>query len=130
MNLSTTQKLLAIAETTAQEQGFSISISVVDLAGLQVGFARMDGAALGTIDVAIKKARTAALFHTDSLQLGLLARAGEALYSIENTNGGLISFGGGVTIENEQGRIIGALGIAGATLEADEIIAQHVKAVM
>jgi uncharacterized protein GlcG (DUF336 family) len=100
-------------------------VSVVDVAGLQVLFSRMDGTALGTIDVANKKARTAALFHTDAKALGEVARAGSSLYTLENTNGGMISFGGGLVIRNEQGDVIGGFGVAGATLEADEEIAQE-----
>ncbi|WP_462177232.1 GlcG/HbpS family heme-binding protein [Pseudoalteromonas gelatinilytica] len=125
MKLSEAQALVTKTLNIAQREGFNISISIVDTAGLQVMFSRMDGTALGTIDVANKKARTAALFHSDSKALGAVARSGSALYTLENTNGGMISFGGGLVIRNEQGNVIGGLGVAGATLEADEEIAQE-----
>ncbi len=125
MKLVDAQALITKAQKIAQRDGFSISVSVVDVAGLQVLFSRMDGTALGTIDVANKKARTAALFHTDAKALGEVARAGSSLYTLENTNGGMISFGGGLVIRNEQGDVIGGFGVAGATLEADEEIAQE-----
>nr|WP_302852195.1 heme-binding protein [Shewanella decolorationis] len=99
-------------------------VSVVDHAGLLVHFERMDNALLGAIDVAIKKARTAALFQTNSAELGAIAQPGGAIYTLEATNGGLISFGGGVILRNEQGNVIGAIGVAGATVEGDEAIAQ------
>jgi len=125
MKLSEAQALVTKTLNIAQREGFNISVSIVDTAGLQMMFSRMDGTALGTIDVANKKARTAALFHSDSKVLGAVACSGSALYTLENTNGGMISFGGGLVIRNEQGNVIGGLGVAGATLEADEEIAQE-----
>lgn len=84
----------------------------------------MDNALLGAIDVAIKKARTATLFQTNSAELGSIAQPEGALYTLESTNGGVISFGGGVVVRDEEGKAIGAIGVAGATVEADEDIAQ------
>lgn len=116
--------ITAAAERLAQEQGFNVCIATVDLSGLLVSFSRMDNALRGAIDVAIKKARTAALFQTNSAVLGAGAQPGGAIYSLEGTNGGMISFGGGVVIIDGNNQVIGAVGVAGATVEADEEIAQ------
>ncbi|ABK47510.1 GlcG/HbpS family heme-binding protein [Enterobacter hormaechei] len=120
---ATIQSVIERALVIAREQGFAINIAVVNDAGLLQGFLSMDGAVPGAIDVSIKKARTAALFRTDSLELGAAAQPGGAIYTLEATNGGLISFGGGVVLHDELGRTIGAVGVAGATVEADQIIA-------
>ena len=120
---STIQGVIERGLTIAHEQNFAINIAVVDEAGLLRGFLSMDGAVPGAIDVSIKKARTAALFRTDSLELGAAAQPGGAIYTLEATNGGLISFGGGVVLHDEHGRAIGAVGVAGATVEADQAIA-------
>ncbi|ELA9072611.1 heme-binding protein [Vibrio parahaemolyticus] len=125
ISLNLAKQITAIAIQQAKQQEFNICVSVVDQAGLLVHFERMDNALLGAIDVAIKKARTAALFQTNSAELGAIAQPGGAIYTLEATNGGLISFGGGgVILRNEQGNVIGAIGVAGATVEADEAIAQ------
>lgn len=124
ISLNLAKQITAIAIQQAKRQEFNICVSVVDQAGLLVHFERMDNALLGAIDVAIKKARTAALFQTNSAELGAIAQPGGAIYTLEATNGGLISFGGGVILRNEQGNVIGAIGVAGATVEADEAIAQ------
>ncbi|ANZ12639.1 TPA: heme-binding protein [Vibrio parahaemolyticus] len=124
ISLNLAKQITAIAIQQAKKQEFNICVSVVDQAGLLVHFERMDNALLGAIDVAIKKARTAALFQTNSAELGAIAQPGGAIYTLEATNGGLISFGGGVILRNEQGNVIGAIGVAGATVEADEAIAQ------
>ena len=83
----------------------------------------MDSAVAGAIDVSIKKARTAALFGSDSLSLGQEARPGGNIYSLESTNGGLISFGGGIVLRGDNGQIIGGLGVAGATVDDDQSLA-------
>lgn len=120
---STVRRAIERAQAFASEQQFAINIAVVDDAGLLRGFLRMDDAVPGAIDVSIKKARTAALFRTDSLDLGAAAQPGGAIYTLEATNGGLISFGGGVVLRDAQGRTLGAVGVAGATVEADQAIA-------
>lgn len=124
ISLNLAKQITSRAIQQAKQQEFKICVSVVDQAGLLVHFERMDNAVLGAIDVAIKKARTAALFQTNSAELGAIAQPGGAIYTLEATNGGLISFGGGVILRNEQGNVIGAIGVAGATVEADEAIAQ------
>ncbi len=123
LNESIVQQVIERARNLAHTQQFAINISVVDDSGLLRGFLRMDDAVPGAIDVSIKKARTAALFRTDSLTLGAAAQPGGAIYTLEATNGGLISFGGGVVLYDEQNRVIGAVGVAGGTVEADQAIA-------
>jgi uncharacterized protein GlcG (DUF336 family) len=117
------QQVINRAQAQARDQGFAVCISVVDDAGLLRHFVRMDDAVPGAIDVSLKKARTAALFRTDSAELGAEAQPGGSIYSLEATNGGLISFGGGVVLRDEHGKVIGAVGVAGATVEADQVIA-------
>jgi uncharacterized protein GlcG (DUF336 family) len=120
---SISQNVIQSAQLLAQEQGFAICISVVDDAGLLRGFLRMDDAVPGAIDVSFKKARMAALFRTDSSDIGAAAQPGGAIYTLEATNGGLISFGGGIVLKDSEGKVIGAVGVAGATVEADQEIA-------
>lgn len=120
---SISQNVIQSAQLLAQEQGFAICISVVDDAGLLRGFLRMDDAVPGAIDVSFKKARMAALFRTDSRDIGAAAQPGGAIYTLEATNGGLISFGGGIVLKDSDGKVIGAVGVAGATVEADQEIA-------
>ncbi|MGN9796357.1 GlcG/HbpS family heme-binding protein [Streptomyces sp. OZ13] len=117
------QQVVQAVTSAAHQRGFAVSVAVVDQAGHLVTFHRMDGALAGPIDVSIKKARTAALFGTDSIALGQDAQPGGAIYTLEHTNGGLISFGGGVQLR-QAGQTLGAVGVAGATVEADEELAR------
>lgn len=120
---SLSRQVIERARSLACEQGFAVCISVVDDSGLLRAFLRMDDAVPGAIDVSLKKARTAALFRTDSGEIGAAARPGGAIYTLEATNGGLISFGGGIVLHDAQGKAIGAVGVAGATVEDDQAIA-------
>jgi uncharacterized protein GlcG (DUF336 family) len=101
-----------------------MSISVVDEGAQVVAFVRLDGVFLGSIDVAHRKARTAALFETDSGVLGPNFHPNGSAYSLENSNGGLIGFGGGVVLRDPGKVFIGAVGVSGGSVEQDEIIAQ------
>jgi uncharacterized protein GlcG (DUF336 family) len=130
MHQNIIRTVIDTARAKAAQDGFAINIAVVDASAQLAGFERMEGAVLGAIDVAQKKARTAALFQTDSIALGAEARPSGAIYTIENTNGGLISFGGGVVLRDADGTFLGAVGVAGATVEDDEAIAQAAAAAL
>jgi uncharacterized protein GlcG (DUF336 family) len=76
--------------------GVPQNIAVVDPSGILVAFLRMDNAFIGSIDISQKKARTAVLFNgLTSAGLYNASQPGAPLYAIEQTNGGLVVFGGG-----------------------------------
>jgi uncharacterized protein GlcG (DUF336 family) len=129
LTLSIAERVIAAAKHATAAHSFPpVNIVVVDPAAHLVAFARMDDALLGTIDVAHRKARTAALFQTDSAVLGQVAQPGAISYTLEHSNGGLIGFGGGVVLRDATGLAIGAIGISGASVEEDEIIARAAAA--
>ncbi|WP_329454174.1 GlcG/HbpS family heme-binding protein [Streptomyces sp. NBC_01497] len=103
----------------ATEIGVPMNIAVVDAGGNLLHFSRMDDAWLGSIDIAIKKAKTAVLFKMPSAAIGELSQPGGSLYNIEHTNGGLVSFGGGLPITGANGRVIGAVGVSGGQVPED-----------
>jgi uncharacterized protein GlcG (DUF336 family) len=108
----------------AQSMGIASNVAVVDAGVNLKAFGRMDGAFLGSIDVAIRKARTAKLFDMRTEELGAASAPGGPLYGIEQTNGGLVTFGGGTPIADAAGNIIGAVGVSGSTVENDTLLAQ------
>ena len=98
-------------------------IAVVDAGGNLKAFARMDGAWLGSIDISIRKVRTARWFDMNTGEIGKLSQPGGPLYGIEHSNDGLITFPGGVPLKNSQGEIVGAIGVSGSTVENDHAVA-------
>ncbi|GBQ50573.1 hypothetical protein AA15973_2148 [Komagataeibacter sucrofermentans DSM 15973] len=124
MKLTDAMTMMEAALAETRRRGFGVCISIVDAGAWPVAFTRMDGVPLGLIDVATKKARTAALFHMDSADLATIARPGGEAYTLENTNGGLTSFGGGIVLRGAHGRVVGAIGVSGAPTEDDIAIAR------
>jgi len=104
--------------------GVKMNVAVVDAGANLKAFARMDGAWLGSVDIAMKKARTARYFNMNTGEIGKLSQPGGSLYNIEHSNGGLITFPGGVPIKNGSGVIIGAIGVSGSTVEDDHVVAE------
>jgi len=100
-----------------------MDIAVVDAGGNLKAFARMDDAWLGSIDIAIKKAKTARYFNMETGAIGKLSQPGQPLYMIEVSNGGLITFPGGVPIKTSDGHVIGAIGVSGSSVEDDAQVA-------
>ena len=123
ITLAQAEKVIAAAKQKSQEIGTKMDIAVIDSGINLTAFAREDGAWLGSIDIAIKKAKTARFFNMDTGTIGSLSQPGGALYNIEHSNGGLISFPGGVCIKNAEGDIIGAIGVSGSSVEDDHAVA-------
>ena len=124
IDLEMANKAIEAARHRAQQLGISQNICIVDRGANLKAFIRMDNAWQGSIDIALKKAKTARLFDMPTAQMGKMSQPGKDLYGIELSNGGLISFGGGMPIENAEGEIIGAIGVSGSTVDNDEACAE------
>jgi uncharacterized protein GlcG (DUF336 family) len=123
ITLEQAEKAIAAAKNKATEINTKMDICVVDAGANLVAFVRMDGAWIGSIDISHKKARTAAWFTMDTASLVDAVQPGAPLYNIEHSNGGLITFPGGVVIKNNNGDIIGAIGVSGSSVENDHAVA-------
>ena len=124
ITLEQAEAVIAAAKSKAKEIKTLMNIAVVDSGANLIAFAHMDNAWLGSIDISQKKARTARYFNLPTGEIGKLSQPGGSLYTIEHSNGGLITFPGGLPIKNAKGDIIGAVGVSGDTVENDHIVAQ------
>lgn len=125
MNITLEQAEAAItaAKEKARELNTLMNIAIVDSGVNLVAFARMDEAWIGSIDIALKKARTARLFNMESGELGKISQPGGEVWQVEHSNGGIITFPGGLPIKNDEGEIVGAIGVSGSTVENDHAVA-------
>jgi uncharacterized protein GlcG (DUF336 family) len=125
-DISTEQALAVVNAAIAKAKSIKtkMDIAVVDAGCNLKAFARMDGAWQGSIDIAIKKARTARFFDMATGEIGKLSQPGGPLFNIEHSNGGLITFPGGVPITTPDGTLIGAVGVSGSTVENDHAVAE------
>lgn len=117
-------KAIEAALAKAREISNQSCIAVVDSGANLKAFHRMDGAWVGSIDIAVKKARTAVFFGMPTGEIGKLSQPGKSLCGIEVSNDGLITFPGGVPIVDEEGVMIGAVGVSGSTVDDDHAIAE------
>ena len=112
------------AQKKAEEMGVKMDIAVVDAGANLKAFVRMDDAWLGSIDISIRKAKTARFFNMATGEIGKLSQPGGSLFNIEHSNGGLITFPGGIPLKNRRGEIVGAIGVSGSTVEDDHEVAE------
>jgi len=124
ITLEQAEKAINAARQKSSELGVKMNIAVVDAGANLTAFARMDDAWLGSVDIAMRKARTARFFDMPTGDLGQASQPGGSLYNIEHSNGGLITFPGGLPIKDGSGKIIGAIGVSGSTVENDHTVAQ------
>jgi uncharacterized protein GlcG (DUF336 family) len=126
MNITAQQARLLVeaAESKAAEIGAPVNIAVLDAGGHLKAFSRMDGAVLGAIDIALGKAKTAALFEITSESIWDFCKPGGPAEGLQSTNGGLVTFGGGIPLKTRDGQMSGAIGISGGTVSQDFEIAK------
>ncbi|MFT8440090.1 GlcG/HbpS family heme-binding protein [Acetobacter fabarum] len=124
MNATLATAMLDAAHAEARRMGVTVCISILDAAAWPVAFLRMEGVILGAVDVASKKARTAVLFQMDSADFAKIGHPDGRAYTLENTNGGMTSFGGGLVLKAADGKVLGAIGVSGASTEEDIAIAR------
>jgi uncharacterized protein GlcG (DUF336 family) len=125
IDLSAESARAAVEAVVVQAVAMNVTsnVAVVDSGCNLKAFVRMDGALLGSSDIAVRKARTAGLFDMNTEDLGPLAAPGGPLAGIGSTNDGLVTFGGGTPIRDGTGRVIGAVGVSGSTVENDTFLA-------
>ena len=124
VNLENAEQVIEAARKKAIALDTQMCIAVVDSGANLKAFMRMDDAWVGSIDIAIKKARTAVFFGMPTGEIGKLSQPGESLYGIEHSNEGLITFPGGLPIVDDEGILVGAIGVSGSSVENDHTVAE------
>jgi uncharacterized protein GlcG (DUF336 family) len=120
ITLELAKKVALAAENKAKEMNIDVVIAIVDDGGNLVYFERMDGAQLGSIKVARKKAVSAIFFKRPTKSYQERVSGGNyALLSIDE----ILPFEGGVPLVYEN-NYIGAIGVSGGTPEQDGIVAE------
>ena len=130
MSITQTQAdtAIAAARKAADAIGVPMNIAVYDDGAHIKAFVRMDGAFLGSADIAMNKARTAALFGFNTEALYDFVKPGGTSPGFDRTNGGLIVFAGGIPVRDGDGRLIGAVGVSGGAVAQDFEVAKAAAA--
>src|SRR5438094_1212961 len=119
ITLEVARHVIESARRAAEAIGVPMNIAVVDTGNNLVAFERMDGAWLGSTDIAQGKAYTARAFNMSTKDLAPLCQPGQPLFGIHASNDGrLIVFAGGIPLERD-GEVVGAIGVSGGAGEQD-----------
>src|SRR3984885_3353785 len=128
MTLDKAQSVVKAAIAKAQEIGQPMNVAVVDAGANLTAFTRMDGAWLGSIDIAINKEFTARAFDITTRYLGSNSQPGNQFYGIHVSNHGRVMiFAGGVPLK-ANGQVVGAVGVSGGSGEQDQAVAEAAAA--
>jgi uncharacterized protein GlcG (DUF336 family) len=114
VTLTQAQAVVEAASAKAEEIDVPMNIAVVDAGNNLTAFVRMDGAWLGSIDIAQNKAYTARAFDMSTKDLAPLCQPNQPR---------LIIFAGGIPLESG-GDVIGAVGVSGGSVEQDHEVAE------
>lgn len=120
LTLAVAKEIAAACSQFAQKNRWNVVIAVVDDGGHLVYFERMDGVQTGSIEVAIRKAKTAVAFKRPTRLFEEAVAEGRTV--LVALPGGM-PFEGGVPISVAD-EIIGAVGVSGVTAQQDGMIAQ------
>jgi len=116
------QKVLEAGLKKADEIGQPMNVAVVDGGGHLLAFGRQDGAIRASIDISQRKALTAILMNCPTDELTAQVQPGAELYGLEQTAGGMVTFGGGIPLYRG-GELVGAVGVSAGTVEQDVTVA-------
>jgi uncharacterized protein GlcG (DUF336 family) len=125
ITLDQANKVIAAARKRANKIKVPMNIAVVDEGNNLTAFAKMDGAWQGSINISQNKAYTARAFDMSTKDLGAASLPDGPLFGIHASNHGqIIIFAGGIPLVNEEGRVVGAIGVSGGSVERDQDVAE------
>lgn len=125
LTLKDARRIIDAAEKKAVEIGQPMNIAVVDAGAHLLAHIRMDGAWIGSIDIAINKAFTARAFDISTKELSENSQPGDQFYGILVSNWGRVMiFAGGIPLKGADGNLVGAIGVSGGSGEQDQAVAE------
>jgi uncharacterized protein GlcG (DUF336 family) len=112
--------LLATLRLEAEDRGLALAACVVDAGGHVVASQRMDGTALGAMQLALGKAFTAVAWGTRTGAFAESTQPGGADWGWNTTDRRIVVYPGGLPLVLDDGELVGGIGASGATAEEDE----------
>ena len=128
ITLFAAQHLAKKVRKEARSRGVKLVIAIANKGGNPVLVECDDDSYIASYDIAVNKAFTSVSLKMSTKELSKLAAPNGSLYGIQFTNKGkIVVFGGGETLTNKNGEIIGAIGVSGGTEEQDTSLAKFAK---
>lgn len=125
LTLAIAREIIAAGESAAEKIGQPMNIAVVDAGGNLIAHVRMDGAWIGSVEIAINKAYTSRAFDISTKELGEKSQPGKDFYGIQVADGGrVMTFAGGIPLKDSRGNVVGAVGVSGGAGKQDQKVAE------
>jgi len=119
LSLDLALTLLTRVREEAEARDLSLSAAVVDAAGHLLATQRMDGAALGAMQLAVGKAFTAVSWATPSGEFARSTQPGGDDWGWNTTDPRIVVYAGGIPLLVD-GELVGGIGASGGTAAEDE----------
>jgi uncharacterized protein GlcG (DUF336 family) len=128
VSLEEARRVIRAGQEKATEIGVPMNIAVVDAGANLVAFERQEGAWIGSIDIAQKKAFTSRAFDIETKTLGENSQSGDQFFGIHASNDGKVMiFAGGVPLKRD-GVVVGGVGVSGGLGKQDQEVAEAAAA--
>lgn len=125
LKLEDARRIIDAAEKKTIEIGQPMNIAVVDEGANLISHIRMDKAWIGSINIAINKAFTARAFNISTKELADNSQPGDQFYGIHVSNHDRVMiFAGGIPLKDQNGVVIGAIGVSGGSGVQDQTVAE------
>ena len=130
INLENARYIIRRVEEKAASMGVIAVVAVANSGANTIAVECMDESYIASYDIAVNKAYTSVSLKMDTKTLKGLAQPEQELYGIQFTNGGkIVIFGGGVALKNNEGKVVGGVGVSGGSEEEDTILGDFAKKV-
>ncbi len=122
INLDDAKKAIAAGQAEARKHGWPVAIAILDTAGMLVAYEKMDNTQTASIQVAIDKGRSAAIYRRPTKVFEDLVAKGGAGVRVMNLRDASTVDGGLPIVVG--GKIIGGIGVSGVASDQDGMVAK------
>jgi uncharacterized protein GlcG (DUF336 family) len=122
INLEQAKRAIAAGQAEARKNGWPVAIAILDTAGMLVAFEKMDDTQSASMDIAIDKGRSAAIYRRSTKVMQDGVAGGGAGLRLLNLRAASTVEGGLTIVVN--GKIIGGIGVSGVNSDQDGVVAK------
>ena len=122
INLEQAKKVIAAGQAEAKKNNWPIAIAIVDNHGFLIAFEKMDGTQSASVNIALDKASSAAMYRRPTKVFQDLVAGGGAGTRFLNLRGASVVEGGLPIVVG--GKIVGGIGVSGVNSDQDGVVAK------
>ena len=122
VNLEQARRAIAAGQAEARKNGWPVAIAVLDTAGMLVAYEKMDNTQTASIQVAIDKGRSAAIYRRPTKVFeDIVAKGGAGIRVMNLRDASMVDGGLPIVVD---GKVIGGIGVSGVNADQDGVVAK------